>query len=89
MAIAKAADRADTTAPATQVVGASPYTYTNATMVRQQVLISAGTVSAIAVSRDGTNFYSTGQTAGVVILNPNDKLRITHTVAPTMIVINL
>jgi hypothetical protein len=89
MAVARAADRADTTAPATQVVGASPYTYTNASMARQQILLSAGTVSLIQLSRDGTNFYSTGQTAGVVILNPNDKLRITYTVAPTMIVINL
>lgn len=83
------AEKLDVTAPATQAVGASPYTYTNASRARQQILVSAGTVSAIAVSRDGTNFYSTGAVAGAVILNPGDRLRITYTVAPTMIVFNL
>lgn len=89
MPVARAADRADTSTPTTPSVGASPYTYQNTAPGRQQVLVSGGTVSAIAVTRDNTNFYSTGQVAGVVILNPGDRVRITYTVAPTVVVVNL
>lgn len=63
-------------------VGASPYTY-NA-IVKGSVIVSGGTVSAIAFSRDGTTFYTTGQTAGMFTLNAQDRLRVTYTVLPTM-----
>jgi hypothetical protein len=62
--------------------GASPYTYS--APVRGSVIVNGGTVSAIAFSRDGVTFYSTGQTAGMFLLNAADQLRITYTVLPTV-----
>lgn len=72
-------------APAAEVpvtVGASPFTYS--APVKGTVIVSGGTVSAIAFSRDGTTFYAIGQTAGMFTLNAQDRLRVTHTGAPTM-----
>lgn len=72
-------------APAAEVpvtVGASPFTYSAS--VKGSVIVSGGTVSAIAFSRDGTTFYTTGQTAGMFTLNARDRLRVTYTVLPTM-----
>jgi len=63
-------------------VGASPYTYSPS--VRGNVIVSGGTVSAIAFSRDGVTFYATGQTAGMFLLCATDRLRITYTVLPTV-----
>lgn len=62
--------------------GVSPYTYTAG--VKGSLIVSGGTVSAIAFSRDGVTFYSTGQTAGMFALNARDRLRITYTVLPTV-----
>jgi hypothetical protein len=64
--------------------GASPYVY-QAT-VRGQLVVSGGTVSAIALSRDGTNYYTTGETAGVFAMSFGDRIKITHTGAPTTFV---
>lgn len=72
-------------APAAEVPitpGASPYAYS--ALVKGSVIVSGGTVSAIAFSRDGTTFYTTGQTAGMFTLNAQDRLRVTYTVLPTM-----
>lgn len=72
-------------APAAEVpvtVGASPFSY-NAP-VKGSLIVSGGTVSAIAFSRDGSTFYATGQTAGMFTLNAQDRLRITYTVLPTV-----
>jgi len=63
------------------VLGASPFVYTNA--VKGTVIVSGGTVSDISFSRDGTNYYTTGQAAGMFTLNAQDFLRITYTVPPT------
>lgn len=63
-------------------LGASPYTYSAA--VRGSVIVSGGTVSAIAFSRDGVTFYNVGQVAGMFLLNAADQLRITYTVLPTV-----
>lgn len=63
-------------------VGASPYTY--AADVKGSLIVSGGTVSAIAFSRDGITFYATGQTAGMFTLNARDSLRVTYTVLPIM-----
>jgi hypothetical protein len=63
-------------------IGASPYTYVAG--VKGSLIVSGGTVSAIAFSRDGATFYSTGQTAGMFPLNARDSLRITYTVLPTV-----
>lgn len=72
-------------APAAEVpvtVGASPFSYS--APVKGSVIVNGGTVSAIAFSRDGTTFYTTGQTAGMFTLNAQDRLRVTYTVLPTM-----
>lgn len=63
-------------------VGASPFVYS--ADVRGSVIVNGGTVSAIAFSRDGTTFYTTGQTAGMFTLNAGDQLRVTYTVLPTL-----
>ncbi len=71
--------------PATEVAvapGVSPYTY-GATQ-RGSLIVSGGTVSAIAFSRDGITFYSVGQTAGMFLLCAADQLRITYSVLPTV-----
>ena len=61
-------------------VGGSPYTFTapfNGNMV-----VTGGTVSAVAIVRQGTS-VSTGLIAGIFPLSRSDKLTITHTGAPT------
>lgn len=72
-------------APAAELAitpGASPYVYS--AQVKGSVIVSGGTVSAIAFSRDGLTFYSTGQISGMFLLNAQDRLRVTYTVLPTM-----
>lgn len=64
-------------------VGASPFSYQ--AVIRGQVFINGGTVSAIEYSRDGTTFYNTGLTAGVVQMDARDVVRVTYTVAPTIV----
>lgn len=64
--------------------GASPYDLINVGYAPVRMLISGGTVSAITYSRDGSTFDATGLTAGSFELSPGDRLRITYTVAPTI-----
>lgn len=64
-------------------VGASPFTYQ--ALIKGQVIISGGTVSAIAISRDGVTFYSTGQTSGVFQLDTGDRVRVTYSVLPSVV----
>lgn len=64
--------------------GASPYDLINVGYSPCRVLISGGTVSSITYSRDGATFDATGLTAGQFELSPGDRLRITYTVAPTI-----
>ena len=59
----------------------SPYTYTAPR--KGFLIVSGGTVSAIAFARLGP-FYGTGQTAGTFTLALNDKLKITYSGAPTL-----
>lgn len=63
-------------------VTTSPMTYV-ATQ-RGFMVVSGGTISAIAFSRGGTTFYTSGQTAGSFPLSNGDSLRVTYTVTPTM-----
>jgi hypothetical protein len=74
-----------TTLPA---VGASPFVYQNTFSYIVQAIVSAGTVSAVAWSRDGTNYYNLPfATAGsVVLLSSGDYIRVTYTVAPTLVI---
>jgi hypothetical protein len=66
-------------------LGASPYDLYNTTFDPVTFVISAGTVTSITYSRNGTTFDSTGQTAGCFVVQPGDRLRITYAVAPTVI----
>lgn len=82
--------RVDLSVPARSILpvgitpGASPYTYQNTNTYPADVIVSGGTVSAIAFSRDNATFYATGLTSGVFPLSSYDYLRVTYTVAPTM-----
>lgn len=68
-----------------QTPGASPWTYTPG--VSGWVLVSGGTVSAIAWSRDGVTFLATGMITGFFPVEVTDSVRITYTVAPTVTLI--
>lgn len=70
--------------PSNIAVGASPYTHQNTNTYPADVIVSGGTVSAIAFSRDNATFYTVGLTSGMFALSPYDFLRVTYTVAPTM-----
>jgi hypothetical protein len=63
-------------------VTTSPMTY--AAVIRGQVHIEGGTVSVIEFSRNGTDWYDTGITAGFVQMDKGDRLRVTYSVAPTI-----
>lgn len=64
-------------------VTASPMTYT--AVIRGQALVRGGTVSLIEFSRNGTNWYSTGATAGFVQMDRGDQLRVTYSVTPNIV----
>jgi len=70
--------------PSNISVTASPFTYQNTTAYDGDVIISGGTVGNIEFTRDNINFYTTGLLTGVLQLSPNDRVRVTYTVAPTM-----
>ena len=70
--------------PRAVAVGASPFTVQNTTGQPVDLIVSGGTVSAVAFSRNNVTFYGVGQTAGVFWLSPYDYLRVTYTVAPTI-----
>jgi hypothetical protein len=48
------------------------------------VIITGGTVSAIAISRTPNVFYPTGQLTGAFTLAQGDTLRLTYTGTPTV-----
>lgn len=62
-------------------VGGSPFMWQNTRDYDVDAIVSGGTVSEVAFSRDGVAFYPVGST---VRLNPGDSVRITHTVAPSL-----
>lgn len=66
-------------------LGTSPHDVFNTGYNPVNYVVSGGTVSSITYSRDGSTFDATGQTAGSFMVNPGDRLRITYTVAPTVI----
>lgn len=66
-------------------VGASPVTITNVTAAPVMWLVTGGTVSEIAYSRDGSTFDVIGETAGQFVVQPGDALRITYSSAPTVV----
>lgn len=62
-------------------VGASPFTFT--APFNGALAVAAGTVSAIALIRQGTS-VPTGVTAGLIPVSRLDQVQITYTVAPTV-----
>ena len=71
--------------PTQPTAGASPYTYTNTSGAATMVYVAGGTVSALALSRQGTS-RTIGATSGAYYLLPNDSITVTYTVAPTVTV---
>lgn len=63
-------------------VGASPFTFQNT--VPGNMTVTGGTVSVIEISRDGTNYFSSGLLGGQFFLCPGDFVRVTYVVAPTL-----
>lgn len=76
--------RGSNDALSTVAASASPFVYQAAT--RGQLIVSGGTVSVIALSRDGTNYYTTGETSGVFPMSFGDRIKITYSVVPTVLV---
>jgi len=63
-------------------VTASPFTYQNAAVYQEDILITGGTVSLVEFTRDNATWYA--RTGDTVSLSPSDSVRVTYTVAPTM-----
>ena len=61
--------------------GASPYSYT--ALFDGHVAVTAGTVSAIALVRQGTS-VATGLTVGLIPVSRGDIVTVTYTGTPTM-----
>ena len=64
--------------------GASPYSYH--APWKGNVLLNGGTVSAVAVSRDGTTFFAC-PTSGFVPVACGDTVKVTYSGVPTMTMI--
>lgn len=69
----------------TVALGASPCSLTNACGTRIAVHISAGTVTAVDCSADGSTFDGSGLLGGQFHLNPGGVLKITYILAPTVV----
>jgi hypothetical protein len=64
-------------------VTASPFVYTAPS--KGFVIVEGGTVSAIAFSRTPGTFYGTGQITGTFPLSAGDALKVTYSVAPSIV----
>lgn len=65
-------------------VKSSPFTYI--APLGGAVIVQGGTTTQIQFSRDGNNFFVTGQIAGVIPVSQGDQLVVTYSVGPpTMI----
>jgi hypothetical protein len=70
--------------PVGVTVGTSPWVYQATQGYRETLIVSGGTVSLIEFSRDGATWFGLGETAGMFVLDPGDRLRVTYTAAPTV-----
>lgn len=61
----------------------SPFTYQ--ALLRGYVIIQGGSVSQVSFSRTPAIFYNTGQTSGMFSVNLGDSLKVTYSMAPTMV----
>ena len=66
----------------TPAVGASPWTYQNATSYYQILLFNGGTAVTYQYSTDNVTFY--GLPAGLFILGRGHYIKVTYTAAPTL-----
>jgi hypothetical protein len=66
--------------------GASPYSYQ--APMRGYVLVTGGTVSAVAMARDGSTLFAF-PTAGPVPVAKGDVVKVTYTGVPTMTMVGL
>ena len=72
----------------TPAVGVSPFVYANEGDFDLDAVVSGGTVSAVAISRDGSTYFPLASATGFTVrLNPGDFLRITYSVLPTLTLI--
>jgi len=80
------ADPSDhTTAESTITATTSPQVIACAAVGPQfDVIVTGGTVSAIAWSRGAGSYVDTGMTAGWFRLSPGDNLKVTYSSNPTM-----
>lgn len=60
---------------------ASPFTYV--APLGGTVILNGGTVTQVKFSRDGNNFYVTGQTSGMFPVSQGDQLVISYSAPPT------
>lgn len=70
--------------PYSVTVPASGAAFQNTNPFPIDVIITGGTVTAISISRDGTNYYNIGVTSGIVNLSPLDYLEVTYSATPTI-----
>lgn len=77
-----------TTAVILPAVGASPFTYQNASGFTCSAVIVGGTPSNVEMSRDGATYYSAG-VSRTITLGLTDYLRITYAVAPVLVLFPL
>jgi hypothetical protein len=70
--------------PPTAVAGTSPYVYQNLDGYRERLIVQGGTVTKIEYSQDGVTFFDTGQTQGVISVDPGEYVRTTYTSGPTI-----
>lgn len=61
-------------------VGPPPFTYV--APVGGTLILSGGTITQTQFSRDGANFYVTGQTTGMFPLSQGDQLVVSYSVGP-------
>ncbi|WP_322083614.1 glycosyl hydrolase family 28-related protein [Burkholderia sp. BCC1972] len=73
--------------PVAQTVGPSPWTFANRNLSGVSMSVTGGTVSSIAVSRNGQAAYAAGLTNGLIDLKPGDAMTVTYSAAPTVVMI--
>lgn len=75
--------------PTALTVTASPFIYQNQSIWTQQVLVSGGTVTTLAYSRDGSLYTLMGLLGGMFLISPGDYVRIVYVLPPTVTTINV
>ena len=71
----------------TITLGASPYVYQSPFGGDVRLLIAGGTGVTLQMSRDNVTYYSLGVAAGQITLSQGDFLKITYTIAPSVIAV--